>query len=478
MMNRFWIVLTLFLLTGCSFAPKYQRPELCIPPDYKESMRWSQAEPATVAFENGKWWEMYDDCILNELEENVTAANQNIKVALARYENARAALSVARSAYFPTVLGVENTFRQQTSGNAANKLAVPVYTDNLLLANFHYEVDVWGRIRNSVAAARSTAQASAADLAAVSLSLHAELARDYFTLRGYDASQRVLDETVFAYQKALDLTKRRHTGGVVSEVDVDQAQNQLDTAKTAAEDLRLKRAQLEHAIAILIGRPPASFALKPIVYHPKLVTIAPEIPSSLLERRPDIIEAELLVQAANSNIGVARAAFFPAINLSGGIGFESSQLSNLISSPSMVWSLGPTTATALLNNGSLPLVTQTLFDGGRLRGLSNQAYAQYKETVATYKQTVLNAYQEVENSLIALKQLDREHQTQTAAANAANRALTQAMYRYRGGLTTYLDVVVAQNIALQSELSDIDVSARRQVESVQLIKALGGGWHA
>ncbi len=475
-MKRIWIVFCLFAFSGCSLAPTYHRPEMDIPSSYKENFKWSRATPENVAFEHGPWWQMYDDPVLNELEEQVSAANQNIKVALARYEAARAELNVARADYYPTILGIENSYRQQLSGNAANKPKHSLYSDNLLALNLQYEVDVWGRVRNSVAAASSSAQASAADLAAISLSLHAELANNYFTLRSDDAAQRVLDATVNAYQKALNLTRRRHKGGVVPVADVDQAQNQLDTAKTAAADMHLQRAQLEHAIAILIGQLPASFTLPPVRYKTKLVTIATDLPSSLLERRPDIAAAELRVEAANSNIGVTRAAFFPAINFSAGLGVESTIFSNLLSSPSRIWSLGPTAASALLNNGSLPLITQTIFDGGKIRALNDQAYAQYNETVAAYRQTVLSAYQEVENSLVAIYQLDREHRSQTSATHAANRALSQALYRYKEGLTTYLDVVVAQNIALQTELTNINISARRQVESVQLIRALGGGW--
>jgi NodT family efflux transporter outer membrane factor (OMF) lipoprotein len=471
-----WIILCLFI-SGCSFAPTYQRPEMAIPASYKEKIKWSRATPEKTVFEHKPWWCMYHDPILNNLEAQVSSANQNIKAAYARYLLARAELNVARADYFPTVLGVANSYRQQVSGNAANKPTVPLYSDNLLVVNMQYEVDLWGRVRNSVAAANSEATASAADLAAVTLNLHAELATDYFLLRGDDAAQQVLNATVIAYQKALDLTRRRYKGGLAPIADVDQAENQLETAKTAAADMYLKRTQLEHAIAILMGRLPATFTLKAIKYKPKLVTIAPYVPSLLLERRPDIANAELMVQAANSNIGVARAAFFPAFNLSAGIGFESSTLSNLVSSPSRIWSLGPTTATALLNNGSMPLLTQTLFDGGRISALSDEAYARYQETVATYREAVLTAYQEVENSLIALQQLDREHHSQSVATSAANRALSQAMYRYKEGLTTYLDVVFVQNIYLQAELSNINISARRQVESVQLIKALGGGWH-
>lgn len=483
-----------FLLSSCSFAPKYHRPDLTIPNAYKEAVpenknvKWRQVNSKKTVLDRGAWWRMYNDPVLNDLEKKVSCTNYNIKTALARFDYARAQLQGARAAYFPKIIGVGNVYRQQLSQNAAatsraqqaaaNGTLAPftLYNDNLLTANLYYELDVWGRVRNSVAVARNSAKASAADVAVIALSMHAELANDYFTLRGYDVAQHVLDEAVNAYQKAFDLTSRRYKGGVSPVADVDQAKNVLDTAKTAAADLRLQRAQVEHAIALLIGRPPAAFTLKPIPYRPTLVTIAPNLPSTLLERRPDIAAAALRVEAANANIGVARAAFFPQFNLSLGSGLESAMLNNLLTRRSLVWALGSTTATALLNSGNMPLITQMLFDGGKIKSMTDQAIADYHETVALYRQTVLTAYQDVENSLVALRQLDSEHQSQAAAANAANRALTQANYRYKEGLTNYLDVVIAENIALQARLANINIITRRQTESVLLIKALGGGW--
>lgn len=464
------------ILSGCSFAPTYERPSMPIPVTYKETGKWISAKPSSAVLDRGPWWDMYGDPVLNGLQDQVVSANQNLKAAMARLDQARAVVAVQRSAYFPSVIGLFNSFRQRVSSNTAAIRPVSVLNDNLLLANVTYEVDLWGRIRNSVAAATSLMRASAADVAAIDLSIRAELASDYFALRGDDESLRVLDETVSVYEKALYLTRQRYKGGVVPIADVDQAQNQLYTAKTLAAQTRLNRAQLEHAIAVLIGKLPAAFSLKPSRLHAKWVTIAPQLPSTLIERRPDIAEAELKVQAANSNIGVARAAFFPILNLAGGIGFESSALSNLLSRPSVVWALGPTSASALFNNSNKPLVTETIFDGGRLIALTHEACAQYFETVANYRQIVLSAFKEVEDSLVALRQLDQENHTQTIATTAANRAVAQAMYRYKEGLTTYLDVVVIQNIALQAQLSTIDIRTRRHLASIQLIKALGGGF--
>lgn len=270
--------------------------------------------------------------------------------------------------------------------------------------------------------------------------------------------------------------RQRYQGEIASIGDVEEAQNQLEAAKTLAADMRLNRAQLEHAIAVLIGEVPANFTLKPINAPIKIVTVFPELPSTLLERRPDIAEAEQQVEAANANIGVARAAFFPSFTLTGGIGLESQTIGNLFRAASLIWAIGPLATATIVNNGSTPLIKQTLFDGGRISGVSDEAWAKYLETVANYRQTVLSAYQEVEDNLVAIHQLDHERQSQNAAAKAANLALAQAYYRYKGGLTTYLDLVVLQNITLQTELAEVNVNARRQIASVQLIKALGGGF--
>lgn len=464
-------------LVACSFAPKYHRPVMNIPYVYKESSPWIPATPESAALTRGPWWHMYHDPVLNKLEEQIACSNQNIQQAVARYAEARAEVKLAAAGYFPDATGVINASRQQSSNNVANPLNIRHYGDILVAADFNYELDVWGRVRNSVAAAKSLAHASAADLALIDLSEHAELASDYFNLRSDDAKQRVLDQIVKVYQKALYLTQNRFHGGAVAVEDVDLAQNQLETAKTLAADIHLQRQQLEHAIAVLIGEAPASVDIAPVPFKITRVAIAPDLPSTLLERRPDIAEAEAQVQAANYGIGVAYAAFFPQINLAAAIGFESAMLSTLFKGSSLLWSLGPTVASSLLNNGSMPLVTQTLFDGGKLIALAREAKAIYWEKVANYRQTVLTAYREVEDNLVALRQLDAENQTQTIATAAAHRAFNQAMYRYKGGLTTYLDVVVVQNTALDAQLSLIDIQTRRQIASVELIKALGGGWN-
>ncbi len=470
----FAIALAFFmmLLTACSLAPAYHRPLMNIPAAYKEKSNWTPAKPQQTETNRGPWWEIFGDSELNALEERVSCTNQNLQAAFARYERAQAAVAIARSDYFPTIKGYANVSRQQTSGNIANKNDVPIYSDYIIGANLAYEVDLFGRIRNNVLASQYLAKASAADLAALDLSMHAELAADYFALRGADSSQRLLDTIVIAYRRALTLIRHRHEGGTVPQADVDQAQTQLENAKTIAADLHLKRAQFEHAIAILIGEAPAFFTLKAAPLKKRFVAISPRLPSTLLERRPDIAAAERRVQAANAEIGIARAAFFPSINLVANAGFESDTLSKLIEMPSLIWALGPTVSSAILE----PLASTTLFDGGRLRGLLNSAQANYYESVANYRETVLSAFREVEDSLAAQRQLEEEYDTQTQAAAAAERALAQARYRYRGGIATYLDVVVSENIALQSELASINIQTRRQTTTVQLIKALGGCW--
>jgi NodT family efflux transporter outer membrane factor (OMF) lipoprotein len=453
------------LLAGCNFAPDYNRPETVTPESFKEAngQEWRSAQPAD-ALTRGKWWSIFGDADLDALEAKVTDANQDLKAAVARYDQARAVSAIARSQYYPTVTANGVPTRQQMSKTIANPRPTSLYNDYLVNLDFSYEVDLWGRVRNMVANAEATEQATAGDLASLDLSTHAELASDYYTLRGDDAQQAVLDRTVDAYQKAYDLTVNRHNGGAVAESDVDQAETQLESAKTQAADVRLRRAQLEHAIAILIGVPPAQFSIpaKPLTkVSPPLVN--PGLPSSLLERRPDVAAAERRANAANANIGVARAAFFPQLNLNLIGGFESAGASQLFNTASRIWTLGAT--------ASAPL-----FDGGQRNAVTDQAIAQFDEAAANYRQSVLDAFRDVEDNLSALHQLQSEGDSQARAVDAAERAVHQAQLRYTGGLVTYLEVVTTQSTALQNELSAADIAARRMTASVALIKALGGGW--
>ncbi|KTD39917.1 efflux transporter outer membrane subunit [Legionella parisiensis] len=462
----------IFTLMGCSFAPKYHRPAMPIPEHFKEPGQWVEIKSIPRIVAPDGWWQAFHDPVLNDLENQLNRANQDLKLAYAHFQEAASLVQVARSYFFPTIQALFNADRQQNSRTVANPAATSVFNQFLLGSFLSYELDAWGSIRNSVIASERSANASAADMASIRLSLQAELANNYFALRGSDEAQQILDTTVVAYQQALYLTKNRYQGGAAPIADVDEAETQLENAKTQAEDMRLQRAQFEHAIAVLVGEVPSNFSLRPAKSPHVFLAIAPNVPSTILERRPDIVAAESRVQAANANIGVARAAFFPALELTGSAGFQSRTLANLISKPSLFWSLGPQSLLSL----SQPVAQVTLFDGGRLRGLLNQAKAQYFETVAGYRQTVLTAFQEVEDNLIAIHQLDKEYRTQKAAARAAKRAWDQELYRYKGGLVTFLEVVVVENTALQSELSLVNIRTRRQVASIQLIKALGGGW--
>lgn len=461
-----------FSLLGCSFAPPYNRPAMPIPEHFKEPGKWAEIKSTPRIIVPDGWWQGFHDPVLNDLQKQLKVANQDLKLAYAHFQESVSLAQVARSNFFPTIQGLFNGGRQQNSLTVANPDSMPDFNQYLVGAYLSYELDAWGSIRNAVKVSEKQAKASVADTASIYLSLQAELTNNYFALRGNDEAQGILDTTVAAYKKALYLKKQRYQGGAAPVAEVDEAETQFENAKTMAADIRLKRAQLEHAIAVLIGQIPSNFSLVPAKLPRSFLAITPNLPSTLLERRPDIVAAELRVQAANANIGVARAAFFPVFDLTGTVGFQSQSLTNLISKPSLFWALGPYSLLALTQ----PIAEVTIFDGGRLRGLLNKAKAQYFETVATYRQTVLTAFQEVEDSLIAMHQLDKEYGTQKAATRAAVRAWNQEIYRNNGGLVTFLQVVVVENIALQSKLSLVNIRTRRQVASVQLIKALGGGW--
>lgn len=454
-------------LSACSFAPHYTRPSTEEPPPaYQESAGWKTAEPADTR-SRGSWWEIFDDEQLNALEGRVTNANQDINAAFARLQQARAQTRIARSSLLPTLTVDPRVTRERQSVNAPNfnSSRSRYFNDLALDADVSYELDVWGRIRNSVASARASEQASAADLATLDLSIHAELASDYFTLRSEDTQQDLLDRTAADYSSALELTQNLYNGGAAALADLDQAKAQLQTALTQASDMRLRRAQTEHAIAVLLGESPSKFHVVPQPL--KLDVVPPAIdaglPSALLERRPDIAAAERRVAAANAQIGVARAAYFPVFSLSGTAGFESTQASNLITAPSLLWAVGPS---AVL----------TVFDGGLHRAQSAQAHAAYDEQVANYRGAVLAAYQDVEDNIAALRQLQEESVSQAAAVAATTGALDQAQYRYKAGIVTYLEVVAAENASLSARLSAADIQVRRMIASVQLVKALGGGW--
>jgi outer membrane protein, multidrug efflux system len=455
-------------LTACSFAPAYKTPDSAPPAAaYQEAGEWKTAQPQETD-ERGAWWTIFQDPQLDALEAKVAAANQNLQAALARLEQARAATRIARADYFPTLNIASSATRQRASLNSPTYVPGkdPTYNNFDLEADFTYELDVWGRVRNSVRAAKANQQASAADLATMDLSLHAELAADYFTLRSEDAQQLLLDKTVDDYTKSLQLTQNLYDGGDAALADVAQAQAQLETARTQAADIRLQRAQTEHAIAVLVGENPTSFHLDPSPLPLDLAPppIDPGLPSALLERRPDVAAAERRVAAANAGIGVARAAYFPVFSLSAAAGLDSTSASTWLTAPSRLWSVGPA--------GLL-----TVFDAGRHRAQSAQAHAVYDEQVADYRNTVLLAYQDVEDNLAALRQLQAESLTEAAAVTATGSALQQAQYRYNAGLVTYLEVATTENASLQAQLAAASIQQRRLNSSVLLVKALGGGWH-
>ncbi|HUM01694.1 MAG TPA: efflux transporter outer membrane subunit [Thermoanaerobaculia bacterium] len=475
MVRRIVMASAVLLSGACAVGPDYQRPPASVPASYKELAppgatgpdSWKPAEPRDDA-PRGMWWEIFGDPILNGLEARIDVSNQNLALAEAQFRGARAAVLGARADLFPTLATAPSAARSSASTTAPGAPAgAPRTTGN----NFQvplgvaWEADVWGRIRRNVEGSVATAQASAADLEAVRLSLHAELALDYFQLRGADAERRLLETNVAAYEKALQLTVNRYRQGVVSGVDVALAQTQLETTRAQATDLRITRAQLEHAIAILVGKPPADFTLAPESEDAEPPAVPVGLPSELLERRPDIAAAERQMAAANAQIGVATAAFFPRLLLSAAGGLQSMNLANFVSAPNLFWSVGAALA-------------ETLFDGGKRRSVKEQALAAYDGTVAAYRADVLAALAQVEDSLAALRILSQEEREQAAAVAAARRSVTMSRNRYEGGVTTYLEVVTAQAAALSNERVAVDIRTRQMTASVNLIKALGGVWNA
>jgi NodT family efflux transporter outer membrane factor (OMF) lipoprotein len=450
-------------LTGCSVGPKYVKPTTVVPTEFKEAGNWKTAQPADTQIK-GKWWELYQDPQLNTLEDQLTVSNQTLRAAQDQFLQARAAVRFARGGLFPQVTASVTPIEQRQSSTKINgPPPAGNYPDYYTAADVSYEADVWGRVRKTVEASRAQAQASAGDLESTSLSLHAELAMDYFTLRGLDAQKQLLDTTVDAFQKALDLTEDRFRGGLASREDVEEADTQLEQTRAQDIDVTEARDEFEHAVAVLTGQLPSNLDLKAFPLTTPPPAIPPGLPSELLERRPDIAANERLVEAANVQVGLAKIAFFPLLTLNAVGGFESGTFTRWLTGPSALWSVAGTAA-------------ETVFDAGRRRAVSDQAKAGYDEAVANYQQTVLTAFQQVEDSLSDLRVLDDEAKTQDAAVAAAQRTLDQATNRYKGGLDTYLTVITAQSVALTNERTALDILVRRMNSSVLLVKALGGGW--
>jgi NodT family efflux transporter outer membrane factor (OMF) lipoprotein len=453
------------LLPGCTVGPKYQRPAAEVPPAYKEVGDWKPAQPNEQNL-GGNWWEMFQDPQLNALELQVNVSNQNLKAAQAQYTQARALLRYYRADYFPSVTANPAANRIKTSSNRQPHSPTfngITYNDFQIPFELSYQIDVWGRVRRNVESYRDQAQASAADLATVNLSLHSQLALYYFQARILDAEEQLLNSTVTQYEQALELIESRFAGGIASEVEVEQARTQLETTRAQAIDLGVARAQYEHAVATLIGKPPASFSLAPLPLTMPPPPIPAGLPSELLERRPDIAAAERLMASANAQIGVAKATYYPLVNLAAAGGFESGSITTLLSGPSVIWSAGPS---AVL----------TIFDVGRRRAASDHAIAAYDQAVANYRQTVLTGFQQVEDNVAALRILEHEAQVQDKAVTAAQKYLELAITRYKGGVTSYLEVTTAQSAALTDELTAVNILGRRMVDAVTLVQALGGGW--
>jgi len=458
------LAIAVFPLTGCTVGPKYQRPAAEVPPAYKEVGDWKPAQPNDQNL-GGNWWELFQDSQLNALEAQVNVSNQNLKAAEAQYTQARALLRYQRADYFPTITGGASATRNRISNHRPASVVSNgiTYNDYQIPFELSYQIDLWGRVRRTVESYREQAQASAADLAAVNLSMHAQLALDYFQARVLDAEEQLLNSTVTQYEHALELIESRFAGGIASDVEVQQAETQLETTRAQAIDVGVARAQYEHAVAVLIGKPPASFRLAPLPLTAPPPPIPVGLPSDLLERRPDIAAAERLMASANAQIGVAKAAYYPLLNLAAAGGFESGSITTLISGPSILWSAGPSTVL-------------TLFDVGRRRAASDQAVAAYDQAVANYRQTVLTGFQQVEDNVAALRILEHEAQVQDKAVTAAQKYLELAVTRYKGGVTSYLEVTTAQSAALSDEVAAVNILGRRMVDAVTLVQALGGGW--
>ena len=451
------------LLGACSVGPDYVRPTVMVPPVFKEMSGWKVATPQDHR-SRGKWWERYGDPFLNGLAEQVAVSNQTLAVAEAQFRQARALVQAARAAFFPTVSAGASFTRTLRSANSTGSTASGNATSDFLLPlNASWEPDLWGRVRRSVEASRAGAQASAADLEAARLSLQAELVQDYFQLRTLDAQKKLLDMTAAAFRKSLELTRNRYESGVASRADVLLAETQLKSTEAQAIDTGIQRAQLEHAISTLIGKPASVFSIPfmPLDTRPPEIPVG--LPSGLLERRPDIAAAERRIAAANAQIGATEAAYYPTITLTASAGFEASDLSHWLTWPSRFWSFGPA-------------ITETLYDGGLRGAQTDQARAVYDASVATYRQTVLTGFQEVEDNLAALRILEQEAGVQGEAVKAAQQSVTFTTNQYRAGTVSYLDVIVTQTVALNNERTAIDILGRRMTASVLLIKSVGGGW--
>ena len=465
------VLLSLAFAAGCSVGPKYERPVVQSPAAYKEltpadfpqTDGWKVAQPSDATL-HGKWWETFNDPQLNALEEQVSVSNQNVASAAASFLEARALVKEARSQYFPTVTTNPSITNERNPAEpGATPSSVKSFTDYSLPFDASWQPDLWGRIRNTVSANASAAQASAADLENVRLTAQAEVAVDYFELRGEDSLKDLLDSTVMAYQQSLDLTQALYETGIDSDEAVAQAETQLEATQAQDTAVGILRAQYEHAIALLVGQPASTFSVPVALLIPNPQAIPFGVPSQLLERRPDIAAAERLMAQANAQIGIARAAYYPTVTLSGAAGLASTAFTTWFTWPARLWSVGP-------------LVSETIFDGGLRRATNQQFEAAYNVTTANYRETVLTAFQQIEDNLAALRLLSKEIQQQGTAVKSAQRNLGLANDRYRLGIDPYLNVITAQTTLLSNQQTAVNLSILQMTSTVQLIEALGGGW--
>jgi NodT family efflux transporter outer membrane factor (OMF) lipoprotein len=464
----FLLVLVVALLAaGCTVGPNYVRPDAPTSDTFKELGGWRTAQPRDDVL-RAPWWELYDDPVLSGLADQVAEANQNLAAAEARFRQARTLVWQARSNWFPTVVAGVSFSRSRVSSTLRGGQGFgtgSVSSDFTLPGSISWELDLWGKIRRQVESETASAQASAADLANTRLSLQSEMAVDYFQLRTLDADIQLLNDTARSYERSLELTQNRHEHGIASGADVAQAQAQLESTRAQAIDLGVQRAALEHAIAVLIGKPPADFSLPPAELAAEPPDVPVSLPSDLLERRPDVATAERSMASANAQIGVALSAYYPTVTLSGSGGFESGDVAKWLMWPSRFWSAGPS-------------ISQTVYDAGRRAAQTEQARAAYDETVDTYRQTVLSAFQEVEDQLAALRILEQESGVQARAVKAAQDSVRLTTSQYEGGIVSYLNVVVVNAAALADERTAVDIQGRRLAASVLLVQGLGGGWSA
>jgi NodT family efflux transporter outer membrane factor (OMF) lipoprotein len=466
-----------FALAGCAVGPDYKRPSVDIPASYKEAADgWKVAQPADQQ-DRGAWWAIYNDPQLSALEDKLNASNQTVAQFAAAYRQARALVGEARAAYFPVISAGASASRARTpsrsfsgsvtggGGGTTSSLSSSGTISNSysLSLDATWEPDLWGKVSRTVASQQAGQQAAAADLANARLSAQATLAQTYFNIRSLDAQQKLLDDTVAAYQRSLTLTQNRYAQGVAARSDVIQAQTQLQSAQAAAIDNGVARAQNEHAIAVLVGEPASAFSLPPAPLDAVPPATPAQLPSALLERRPDIASAERKAAAANEQIGVAISAFFPTLTLSASGGFESSVFSQLLQMPSRFWTLGPSLA-------------QTIFDAGLRKAQTDAARAAYDQDVATYRLAVLTAFQDVEDNLASLRILEQEVTVQQQAVQSAQQALDIVTNQYKSGTVDYLNVLTAQTTAFTAEQKLASIAGQRMVSSVGLVKALGGGW--